>query len=764
MNGMTRRLLVAVTIMIVSTVAVGATVRTTPVPGTFEAEDFDLGGEGIGYHDNTRGNSGQQYRRSEDVDIIVSKDSSGGRYVVNNFETGEWLAYTINVAQSGPYDFALRGASAFSNSAFHLEVDGRNVTGRVTVPNTGSWSTFQWVAAPQINLAVGQHVLKVVADQAYFDLNSIRGLAAPVARPYLGSAAAVPGTIEAENFDLGGQGVAYNDVAAGNAGGQYRVTEDVDIVSTSDSFGGTYDVNNFQTGEWLLYTIDAQNAGSYDVALRVASTYTTSAFRILIDGVDVTGLVSVPSTGSWSVYQWVPAGTITLTAGQHALKVVAAQEYFNLNSIRAAAPVVASRPYSGVPTAVPGVFEAENFDLGGEGLAYHDNVAGNAGGQYRPSEDVDIVASADASGAYDVNNFETGEWLAYTINVGAAASYEISLRAASALATGVYHIEIDSRNVTGSVSVPNTGSWTAYQWVGNTRVDLAAGRHVLKIVSDAQYFNLNSVRVAVPAAAPPPPPDPTTVVFSCTFPVAPTDCGFQEQSKVAGRARIGNVARDLSTAVVLHTEPGDNDVAGSGTMERDDLWLTQEATDGYEGREQWWAHSFYLPSDFVIPTWHNYVFFDFHNTNPGAGQANFHVLNQNGNFAFQGYGGVTVNNQPVNPYSATIGPIQKNVWYDFVYHVKWSSGPDGFFEAWVNGVKKLSHRGPTLYAGQGVYLKLANYHVPICDPYPACIGTHGPSSVIHDRVIRGTSALAVSSGPLEGVLGLVNGVLTPLVP
>jgi hypothetical protein len=47
---------------------------------------------------------------------------------------------------------------------------------------------------------------------------------------------------------------------------------------------------------------------------------------------------------------------------------------------------------------------------------------------------------------------------------------------------------------------------------------------------------------------------------------------------------------------------------------------------------------------------------------------------------------------------------------------------------------KLEHRGPTLYAGQGCYLKLANYHTPVCDPYPGCTGP--ASSVIHDRVIR----------------------------
>jgi hypothetical protein len=94
----------------------------------------------------------------------------------------------------------------------------------------------------------------------------------------------------------------------------------------------------------------------------------------------------------------------------------------------------------------------------------------------------------------------------------------------------------------------------------------------------------------------------------------------------------------------------------------------------------------------------------------------------------------------------------RNVWYDFVYHVKWSSAGDGFFDVWVNGAKKLSHVGPTLFVGRGCYLKLANYHVPF----------GRASSVIHDRVIRGTTALAVAPAPLEGVLTLVNGVLTPI--
>jgi hypothetical protein len=153
-------------------------------------------------------------------------------------------------------------------------------------------------------------------------------------------------------------------------------------------------------------------------------------------------------------------------------------------------------PFFGTPVAVPGTFEAENFDLGGQGIAYHDNTPGNQGGQYRLNEDVDIIVSSDAlGGGYVVNNFETGEWLAYTINVAASAQYNIELRASSAFSTSTFHIEIDGQSVTGTVSVPNTGDWNIFQWVGKTGVSLAAGQHLLKIVADQQYFNLNSIRV-----------------------------------------------------------------------------------------------------------------------------------------------------------------------------------------------------------------------------------------------------------------------------
>ena len=69
--------------------------------------------------------------------------------------------------------------------------------------------------------------------------------------PFGGTAAAVPGTIQAENFDEGASGLAYFDTTSGNTGGKDRTT-DVDIESTTDG-GGSYNVGRTRPGEWLKY-------------------------------------------------------------------------------------------------------------------------------------------------------------------------------------------------------------------------------------------------------------------------------------------------------------------------------------------------------------------------------------------------------------------------------------------------------------------------------------------------------------------------------
>jgi hypothetical protein len=233
--------------------------------------------------------------------------------------------------------------------------------------------------------------------------------------------------------------------------------------------------------------------------------------------------------------------------------------------------------------------------------------------------------------------------------------------------------------------------------------------------------------------------------YFCTFRRSIADCGLREQGRGPGRAMLVSEGRDDESAVRLRTEPGDANVNGSGEWERNDLLLPPSPAYCNEGQEEWWAHSVLFPADFVMPR-EGGVVMDFHH-NASSGQANFELQTIAGlGLRFRGYGGSRVNEGQFtygieDPYGAARGTVARNVWYDFVYHVRWSSTRDGYVEAWANGRRVMRHRGPTLYAGIACYLKLANYHAP-----------HGlPSAVVHDRIVRGASALAVATGPLEGV-------------
>ncbi len=479
-----------------------AAVTNGDVPGTFDAEDFDQGGEGVGYHDNTPSNQGDAgYRTGESVDVFVSNDASSGRpYVVKNFEAGEWLAYTINVADGGNYDIEVRASThpAFPNSAYHVEIDGTNATGTVVLPDTGGWENYQWVGKGTVALTSGTHLLRLVSEQPYFSLNSIRLSTTVPSTPYSGAPHAVPTEIEAERFDAGGQGIAYHDNAAGNQGDAgYRLGEDVDIFFSNDAYSDDpYIVKNFEAGEWLAYTISVPTSGNYVVELRASThpAFPDPAYHVEIDGTNVTGTVVLPDTGGWDVYQWAGKRMVTLTAGTHALKLVSERPYVGLNALRV------SRMEATWPTIIPSELEAEGFDAGGEGVAYHDNTAGNQGdAAYRTAENVDIFVSNDTpSGSlYVVKNLEAGEWLAYTISVPTSGNYDIDVRAATNVAfpNSAYHVEIDGTNATGTVVLPDTGGWDNYQWLGKKTVALTAGTHVLRLVSEQPYFSLNSLRV-----------------------------------------------------------------------------------------------------------------------------------------------------------------------------------------------------------------------------------------------------------------------------
>ena len=78
---------------------------------------------------------------------------------------GEWLNYTVSIASAGTYMRSTsRVCSSGAGGKFHIEVDGVNVTGSMTVPDTGSWNAFTTITKTGVSLPAGTHVFRLVLE------------------------------------------------------------------------------------------------------------------------------------------------------------------------------------------------------------------------------------------------------------------------------------------------------------------------------------------------------------------------------------------------------------------------------------------------------------------------------------------------------------------------------------------------------------------------------------------------------------------------
>jgi beta-glucanase (GH16 family) len=152
--------------------------------------------------------------------------------------------------------------------------------------------------------------------------------------PFGGTPAAIPGVVEAENFDEGYPGQTYFDTDPGNNGNAYRPGDDVDIEPAT---GGGFNVGWIRQAEYMDYTVDIQQAGPYTLRARVASPSTGGLFSLQIDDIPIQGaeILAVPVTGGWQT--WVELErTITLPAGVQRLRfqnLSTASQQFNFDRL-----------------------------------------------------------------------------------------------------------------------------------------------------------------------------------------------------------------------------------------------------------------------------------------------------------------------------------------------------------------------------------------------------------------------------------------------
>jgi YD repeat-containing protein len=132
------------------------------IPGEVRLGDFDLGGEGIAYHNPWIKHWFPYFRPDDDLDIYW--DGITGNYGIGCTTAGEWIDYSVNVQRAGTYVALLSVANITSGSIVHLEVDGRNLSGAMTLPATASFQTYQTIQGAEMNLTSGHHVLRLVLD------------------------------------------------------------------------------------------------------------------------------------------------------------------------------------------------------------------------------------------------------------------------------------------------------------------------------------------------------------------------------------------------------------------------------------------------------------------------------------------------------------------------------------------------------------------------------------------------------------------------
>jgi hypothetical protein len=216
-----------------------------------------------------------------------------------------------------------------------------------------STAPFEWNAT---NLQLGMHSFYAkVYDGEKFNVTNIADVQVGSQVPYEGTAWAIPGAIEAGKYDVfeggKGQNIAYMDVTTANSG-DFRMSEYVD--ANSDAAEGAY-VASLASGEWVEYTVNVTQAGLYSFAFRYASGNSAGGgpFHLELDGQTISSDISVPSTSTtvWNVWATKTVTGISLTPGQHVLRVAFSNGEFNLAKMTFARTGDLTYSY---PTAIAG--------------------------------------------------------------------------------------------------------------------------------------------------------------------------------------------------------------------------------------------------------------------------------------------------------------------------------------------------------------------------------------------------------------------------
>lgn len=150
--------------------------------------------------------------------------------------------------------------------------------------------------------------------------------------PFLDKALSIPGTIEAEYFDNGSEGVSYHDMDKQNRGEGYRLETGVDVYALKNK-AGEYAVGYAQKEEWLEYTVNVEKESYYDITATLSSGGENSGIKLLLDGEEITDMLqTAPNENDWESYLETKTRTLSkLPEGEHILRMNVVGDWINID-------------------------------------------------------------------------------------------------------------------------------------------------------------------------------------------------------------------------------------------------------------------------------------------------------------------------------------------------------------------------------------------------------------------------------------------------
>ena len=156
-----------------------------------------------------------------------------------------------------------------------------------------------------------------------------------------------------------------------------------------------------------------------------------------------------------------------------------------------------------VVATLPGIIQAEDYDVGGQSVSFSDKDFVNEGNVYR-EDGVDVVGlgCSDSAMTKDCNGYaigytQTGEWVEYSVTSVIASKLVFRANAATGLEGGSFVLFIDGKAVTDTVKVPQGEDWNTYAFVDGETSEIAKGDHVLRIQFTGSYVNLDWIKFAL---------------------------------------------------------------------------------------------------------------------------------------------------------------------------------------------------------------------------------------------------------------------------